>query len=276
MRKKKRNKTILSKDILRDKVYKKGDTVFFLLFPLNQPDFIQLFEGEIKSSRDNVDFTKEYFISITCGFDKRQIIRDFFYQNWFKTPYINKQVGVPEGEYIRNNDWCAMLNYIEMEMFEEIMDENKFSYGRYKTFFKGYTKRFTFSVNEAFVFDTIGDALAYLDLLNKLAIANMLKRMHDIYTSDSYKLWSLNKLNCSTVDFVKTQKSIIRDLIISMGKQFSSYLENDEKMVDFFRNFILQSNTKDIEVYKARKSKASKVARYFQKREGIGGYKEKS
>ena len=121
---------IYSSDILRDKVYKKGDTVYFLLFSYSNPDTIKAFSGEILRHKTNADHTLEYVIRIKNAFEKREMLKDFFHNNWFKTAIKSHDI---QDSVL--NEGVKMFSFVESELVQEI--ENKdFSYGKYKTFFK--------------------------------------------------------------------------------------------------------------------------------------------
>ena len=57
------------------------------------------------------------------------MIKDFFHNNWFKTAIKSHDIQNSE-----LNEGVKMFSFIDSELVEEIEDD-KFSYGKYKTFF---------------------------------------------------------------------------------------------------------------------------------------------
>jgi hypothetical protein len=262
-------KSILGSDILRDKIWKRKDKVYFLLFPYSDPDLIQVFEGQIMSSRVNKDLTREYEIRITCGFDKRENLKNFFYRNWFKTPNVKRDMSIYENFDLPFNDNCTMFNYIESEFSEEINNDKYFKFSNYKTFFKNYTNQFIFSVNEAFIFDELKDAYYYFNILSWYSIVTYLRKMHNVMINDLSNIAHFKIAKVSTADFVMQFKHIIVQVIRDAGKDFEHYLETDEKIVKFFRSFILLHNVKDIHNTKSKKRRAMHNSKFLINRERL-------
>lgn len=261
-------------DLLRDKIWKKNDKVYFHLFPYNDPDFIQVFEGKILGKKINSDFTYEYAIKITCAFDKREVLRQFFYKNFFKTPTVQYHSTVDDYDNynLSFNSYCNTFNYVETEIAEVIMDPNVFKYSNYKTVFRNYTNQFVFIVNEVFIFDLPKDAFYYKQLHSMLSIGNYLKKLHNTMLSDNgFSTMSTFVLK-DTKSFVMMFKQPIIGLIRDMGKDFSHYLENDTKITKFFRNYILLDNIRDVDYHKRSKRLVKYATKHLEKRERIHRY----
>ena len=265
---------LTTSDLLRDKVWKTDDIVYFHLFPYNDPDFIQVFEGKIIGKKLNVDYTYDYAIKITCAFDKREVIRSFFYKNFFKTPTIQyyNTLDVYDNYNLSFNSYCNTFNYVDTEIAEVIMDPNVFKYSNYKTVFKNYTNQFNFVQNEVFIFDSPKDAFYYKQLHSILSIGNYLKKLHNIMLSDNgISTLSSIKLN-DTKSFVRMFKEPIICIIRDMGSDFTHYLENDAKITKFFRNYILLENIRDVDYHKRCKRIVKHASRVLEKRERVHRY----
>ena len=238
---------IYSGDILRDKVYKKGDRVYFLLFSYNNPDTIKAFSGEILRHKQNADYTLEYAIRIQNAFEKRELLKDFFHNNWFKTAI--KSHDIQDSEL---NEGSKMFSFVESELVEEIEDE-KFSYGKYKTFFKNNSDKFIFWVNEAFVFDSHYDSMTYLSKMNFMSTCKYLKQLHDI-TVSKHNIQSASKLYIKdTTTFIKDFKPMILRIIADLGPEYEHYTKTNKGLYDFFDDYILNRPARRIEFSKSRK-----------------------
>lgn len=238
---------IYSSDILRDKVYKKGDTVYFLLFSYSNPDTIKAFSGEILRHKTNADHTLEYVIRIKNAFEKREMLKDFFHNNWFKTAIKSHDI---QDSVL--NEGVKMFSFVDSELVQEI--ENKdFSYGKYKTFFKNQSDKFIFWVNEAFVFDRHYDSMTYLSKLNFMSACKCLKQLHDIVVS-KHNVQSASKIYTnSTQKFIQENKPMILKIIDDMGPEYEHYKKTNKTVYDFFDDYILGRPARRIEFSKSRK-----------------------
>lgn len=246
---------IYSADVLREKVYKKGDRVYFLLFSYSNPDTIKAFSGEILRHKTNADHTLDYVIRIKNAFEKRELLKDFFHNNWFKTAIKSHDI---QDSVL--NEGVNMFSFVESELVEEI--ENKdFSYGKYKTFFKNQSDKFLFWVNEAFVFDSHYDSMTYLSKLNFMSTCKYLKQMHDITVSKHLKQSASKLYIPSTSQFITNFKPMILKIIEDMGPDYEHYSKTNKGIYDFFDDYILNRPARRIEFSKSRQSKV----RYFVK-----------
>lgn len=248
---------IYSADILREKLYKKGDRVYFLLFSYNNPDTIKAFSGEVLRHKKNADHTVEYVLRIKNAFEKRELLKDFFHNNWFKTSVKTHDI-----QQTSLNEGVNMFSFVENELVEEIVDE-KFSYGKYKTFFKNNADKFIFWVNEAFIFDNHYDSMEYLSRLNFMACCKHLKQLHDIVLSKHLRQ-SASKIYCKhTAIFIQDFKPMILKIIDDMGPDYEHYKLTNNGLYDFFDDYILNRPARNKEFSKSRKAHV----RYFVNRD---------
>jgi hypothetical protein len=263
--KRKANKSIkqgiYSSDILRDKIYQKGDKVYFHLFPYNDPDLIKIFAGEILRSTTNSDFTVEYVVRITNGFEKREALKDFFFNNFFKTAHTS--ISTPDSDL---NESVQMFSFSETELISEIPN-NKFKYGEYKTFFKNHADKFLFCVNEAFCFDTYFKAIEYQNKLAVLASCKYLKNIHDITISKHLRQGKSAIYTKTTQLFIDKHKKFILDLIHELGPNFWHFKETKEGLYKFFDDYILHRKMRKNEFNKWRKEKLKYWAQHDLDRE---------
>ncbi len=246
---------IYSADILREKVYKPGDKVYFLLFSYSSPDTIKAFSGEILRHKTNADHTIEYVIRIKNAFEKRELLKDFFHNNWFKTAIKSHNI---QDSVL--NEGVKMFSFVESELVDEIEDE-KFSYGKYKTFFKNNSDKFLFWVNESFRFDSHYESMTYLSKLSFLASCKHLKQLHDIVVSKQLKQSASKLYFENTQNFVQDFKSLILKLIDDMGPDYEHYAKTNKGIYDFFDDYILNRPARRIEFSKSRQS----YVRYYVK-----------
>lgn len=262
----KRNKHIkqgiYSSDVLRDKVYKKGDKVYILLFPYNEPDLIKIFAAEIQRPRQNADFTIDYNVKITNAFDKREALKDFFHNNWFRTGHHAADI-----RQNSTNEGLHMFSFIETELVDEVTDNKKFKYGEYKTFFKNHAERFIFQVNEAFIFDNYFKAIEYQNKLSILAVARYLKIMHDIMISKALRQGICSIYTKTTTEFIEKFKPTILELISEMGPDYAHYKESKNKLYLFFEEYIIYRKIKLLEFNKFRKDRLKQWAQHDLDRE---------
>lgn len=245
---KKSKQGIYSADILRDKVYKKGDKVYFLLFSYNNPDTIKAFSGEILRHKVNADYTFEYVIRIQNAFEKRELLKDFFHNNWFKTAIKSHDI---QDSIL--NEGVKMFSFIESELVEEIQND-KFSYGKYKTFFKNNSEKFLFWVNEAFIFDSHYDSMSYLSKLNYMSLCKYLKQIHDIMVSKHLRQSASKLYTQSTQKFIQEFKPMILKIITDMGPEYEHYKKTNKSVYDFFDEYILNRTTRRNDFSKSRKA----------------------
>lgn len=264
-KRKKANKSpkqgIYSADVLRDKIYKKGDKVYFLLFPVNDPNFIKIFAGNIERIRNNQDFTSDYVIKITNGFEKREALKDFFYNNWFRTGH--KSSDVPDNEL---NEFVKMFSFSETELIDEIPND-KFKYGEYKTFFKNHADKFIFYVNEAFIFDDYFTAMEYQNKLSVLAVCKYLKNIHDITVSKHLRQGKSSVYTKTTSLFVEKHKPIILDLIKELGPDYWHYNKTKAGILTFFDDYVLNRKMRKLEFNKWRREYLKKWSQHDLDRE---------
>jgi len=248
---------IYSADILRDKVYIKGDRVYFLLFSYNNPDTIKAFSGEILRHRVNADHTLDYVIRIKNAFEKRELLKDFFHNNWFRTAIKSHDI---QDSVL--NEGVNMFSFVESELVEEIENKN-FSYGKYKTFFKNNSDKFIFWVNEAFIFDSHFDSMSYLSKLNFMSACKYIKQLHDIVLS-KHLIQSASKIYVKTTQqFIQDFKPMILKIIADMGPEYEEYSKTKKGIYDFFDEYILNRPARRTEFSKSRKTHV----RYFVNRD---------
>ncbi len=245
-----------SQEILTDKIYKKGDKVFFILFPYNQPDNFKVFSGEILYYVDNADFTVEYAIKIHTGFDRREVLKDFFHNNWFKTVLSNDPKDL--------NEYTKKFSFTDYELVEET--DKYFDYAKYSTFFRNHSEKFTFMVNEAFVFDKLHVAAEYATKMSTITICNKLKDLHDIMCSDSLRVTNSKIYTPSTSKFFKLARPLIIALVEELGPEYEKFLTED-KLVQFFDDYILNRRYRRMEFTKSRKAYTEKKSKNTRKRE---------
>lgn len=248
---------IYSADILREKVYQKGDTVYFLMFSYNNPDTIKAFSGEILRHKTNADFTVEYVIRIKNAFEKRELLKDFFHNNWFKTAIKSHDIQKTE-----LNEGIKMFSFIEHELVEEI-ENDKFSYGKYKTFFKNNADKFVFWVNEAFIFDSHLESMTYLSKINFMSICKYLKQLHDITLSKHLRQSASKVYTKTTQQFIEDFKPMILKVIDDMGPEYEHYAKTKKGLYDFFDDYILNRPARRKEFSKSRQTHV----RYFVNRD---------
>ena len=249
-----------SQEILSDKVFKIGDKVFFILYPYNQPDNFKLFSGEVVYHQANADFTIEYCVKIHTGFDKREIIKDFFHNNWFKSikTSINKDTkGLSEH--------CRKFSFTEYELIEET--DKYLDYGKYSTFFRNHSEKFTLFVNEAFVFDRLHVAAEYATKMTTITVCNKLKDLHDLMCSDALRLSKSKLYTISTTRFFKLARPLIVNLLNELGPEFEQFLGDDKKLLGFFNDYILNRRYRRMEFTKSRKTIIEKMSSNTRKRE---------
>jgi G:T/U-mismatch repair DNA glycosylase len=265
--KKKANKShkqgLYSADVLRDKIYKKGDTAYILLFPYNEPDLVKIFAVEILRPRQNADFTVDYSVKITNAFDKREALKDFFHNNWFRTSHHSKDI-----KHSDTNEGVHMFTFLDSEMLDDVTDNTKFKYGEYKTFFKNHAEKFLFYVNEAFIFDNYFKAMEYQNKLSVLAVARYLKMMHDIMISKALRQGTSALYTKTTTQFIEDFKPVILKLLQEMGPDYRHYQESKRKLYEFFEKFIIHRKIKLIEFNKFRKLRLQKWSQHDLDREG--------
>ena len=248
---------IYSADILREKVYKKGDKVYFLLFSYNNPDTIKAFAGEILRHKVNADHTLDYVVRITNAFEKRELLKDFFHNNWFKTAIKSHDI---QDSVL--NEGVKMFSFIDSELVEQI--ENKdFSYGKYKIFFKNQSDKFLFWVNEAFIFDSHYESMTYLSKMNFMATCKYLKQLHDIVLSKHLRQSASKIYVKTTQQFIQDFKPMILKVIEDMGPEYEHYAKTKQGMYDFFDDYILNRPARRKEFSKSRQ----KHVQYFVKRD---------
>ena len=254
---------LYSDEILRDKIYKKGEIVYVLLFPYNNGNIYNVFQAKINYKKPNLDFTDNYCVTLTCAFDKREIIKDFFHNNWFNTA-IRMDNRTPN-TFLED---MHKFSFIESELVDEITND-KLKYGEYQTFFRNNGMKFRFFVNEAFVFDDYETAMEYLAKLNVLSAAKILKDLHDITVSRSLRQsGSVHLYTKTTTDFVRKHKQLIIDLIKEMGSKYYHYCEG-QKINIFFQEYILERRIKTYEFNKWRKRRLKTYTTHDLEREGI-------
>jgi hypothetical protein len=237
---------VYSSDLLSNVSFAPGESVFFLLFPYNEPDMVKIFKGEIMRSQTNIDFTLQYSIKVTDAFDKKDSILDFFHNNFFKTSL--KVVDVQQTEL---NEGIKMFSFVDYELLEEI-DEN-FSLNNYKTVFQNHTEKFTFLVNECFVFETYDECLKYLKMMNFLSVCKYLKRIHDIVSSKSMESSSLYVDSGSA--FIHDYKHVLVKLIHEMGEGYEHHALSTKALIEFMNYYVLNRNIRWSEFDKNRKTK---------------------
>ncbi len=239
---------IYSADILRDKIFQKGDKVYFLLFSYNHPDTIKAFAGEILRYKTNADHTNDYVIRITNGFEKREMLKDFFHNNWFRTAVKSHDI---QDSVL--NEGVNMFSYVDSEIVEET-ENQEFSYGKYKTYFKNQADKFIFWVNEAFIFDSHRESMTYLRKLNFLSACKYTKQLHDIFVSKHNRQSDSKIYYPSTARFLDDFKPTILKLIDEAGEGFEHYKTSSKGIYDFFDDYILNRTTRRIEFSKSRKT----------------------
>ena len=227
-----------SQEILTDKIFKRGDKVFFILFPYNQPDNFKVFSGEVLYHVDNADFTVEYAIKIHTGFDKREVLKDFFHNNWFKT--INSEDPKDINEYTKK------FSFTDYELVEEA--DKYLDFAKYSTFFRNHSEKFTFVVNEAFVFDRLQIAAEYATKMSTITICNKLKDLHDIMCNDALRLTNSAMYTRSTQQFFKMARPLIINLLEELGPEYEKFLHAD-KIHKFFEDYILNRRYRRMELY---------------------------
>lgn len=248
---------IYSADILREKIYKKGDKVYFLLFSYSNPDTIKAFSGEILRHKTNADHTVEYVIRIRNAFEKRELLKDFFHNNWFKTSVKSHDI-----QNTAMNEGVNMFSFVDTELVEHIENED-FKYGKYKTFFKNHSDKFIFWVNEAFIFDSHYESMTYLSKLNFLAACKHLKQLHDIIVSKHLRQ-SASRLYCKhTSQFIQDFKPMVLKLIDDMGPDYEHFAKTSKGLYDFFEEYVLNRTIRRQEFSKSRQAHV----RYFVKRD---------
>jgi len=245
-----------SEEILSDVVYKAGDKVFFILFPYNQPDNFKVFSGEVLYHKDNTDFTVEYAIKIHTGFDKREVLKDFFHNNWFKTIVANDPKDL--------NEYTKKFSFTDYELVEET--DKHFDFAKYSTFFRNHSEKFTFLVNEAFIFDKLHIAAEYATKMSTITICNKLKDLHDIMCSDSLRVSNSKIYTPSTAKFFKLARPLLIQLLEELGPEYAKFLDGD-KISNFFDDYILNRRYRRMEFTKSRKAFTEKKSTNTRKRE---------
>tara|TARA_R110000737_G_scaffold276763_1_gene283559 strand:+ start:106 stop:930 length:825 start_codon:yes stop_codon:yes gene_type:complete len=248
---------IYSADILREKMYKKGDRVYFLLFSYSNPDTIKAFSGEILRHKTNADHTIEYVIRIKNAFEKRELLKDFFHNNWFKTSVKSHDI---QDSVL--NEGVNMFSFVDHELVKETEDKD-FSYGKYKTYFKNNSDKFIFWVNEAFIFDSHYDSMTYLSKLNFMSACKHLKQLHDIVVS-KHLVQSASKLYIkNTQQFIQDFKPMVLKIIEDMGPDYEHYSKTNKGIYDFFDDYILNRPARRTEFSKSRQT----FVRYYVNRD---------
>lgn len=260
------NKSILnSKDLLRDKIYKNGSEKYFILFPYNNPDLMQIFKGKILMNKTNKDGLLDYVMQIINGFDKREVLRNFFYENWFRT--MNDQSSYKTWIHPLN-DSVQMFNYLGDDILNEITDDKEFKYGKYKTFFNTHGNKFIFYVSELFVFETFEQACLYYYKLSSLSMKRYIKNMHDISIS-TYSNVVTSEFYCKhTTHFVDSLKPMIIKMIKFMGPRYSHYLEDTGGIYAFFNDVVLEKTSKKVKLSKYKSANINRKTKSFKVREG--------
>ena len=239
---------IYSADILREKVYKKGDKVYFLLFPYNESDTLKAFAGEIMRHKVNADHTLDYVIRITNAFEKRELLKDFFHNNWFRTAIKSHDI---QDSVL--NEGVKMFSFVESELVDQIEDKD-FSYGKYKIFFKNQSDKFMFWVNEAFIFDSHYDSMTYLSKMNFMSTCKYLKQLHDIVVSKHVRQSASKLYTKTTQQFIQDFKPMILKVIADMGPEYEKYAKTNKEMYDFFDDYILNRQARRVEFSKSRQT----------------------
>jgi hypothetical protein len=155
-----------------------------------------------------------------------------------------------------------MFSFVKSELVEEIVDE-KFSYGKYKTFFKNNADKFIFWVNEAFIFDSHYDSMTYLSKLNFLSACKHLKQLHDIVLSKHLRQSASKIYTKTTQQFIQDFKPMILKIIDDMGPDYDHYKNTKQGMYDFFDEYILNRPARRREFSKSRQTHV----RYFVNRD---------
>jgi hypothetical protein len=250
-------------ELLRDKLYENGEKVFVILFPYNNSNIYQIFEAQINYRKPNLDFTDNYCVTLTCGFDKREILKDFFHNNWFNTA-INRDFRTPN-EFLED---MHKFSFVDHELVEEISND-KLKYGEYKTFFRNHAQKFRFFVNEAFIVEDYYEAMEYVAKLNLLSAAKIMKDLHDVTVSRQLRQsGSCHLYTKTTTEFIKKHKRVIIDIIKEMGSKYYHYAEEDN-IYEFFEEFILDRKIKQVEFNKWRKQRLKQYAKHDLEREGL-------
>ena len=245
-----------TKEVLSDKIYKKGDKVFFILFPFNEPDNFKMFSGEVLYHVDNTDFTVEYAIQIHTGFDKREVLKDFFHNNWFKS--------VTSKDPKDLNEYTRKFSFTDYELVEET--DKYFDFAKYSTFFRNHSEKFTFLVNEAFVFDKLHICAEYCTKMSTITLCNKLKDLHNIMCNDALRQTNARIYTPSTSKFFKLARPLIISLIEELGHEYERFL-TDDKLQEFFDDYILNRRYRRMEFTKSRKAFTEKKSTNTRKRE---------
>jgi len=245
-----------SEDILTDKIYKKGTKVFFILFPYNQPDNFKVFSGEVLYHVANKDFTNEYAVQIHTGFDKREILKDFFHNNWFKTIPVKDPSGLTGS--------TKKFSFTDHELVDST--DKYFDYGKYHVFFRNHSEKFTFMVNEAFIFEKLHVAAEYATKMSVITICNKIKDLHDIMCSDMLRVSKSGTFTQTTNQFFKLIRPLLNTLVDELGPEFEKFIEEDN-VKNFLDDYILNRRYRRMEFTKSRKKVIEKISLGLRNRE---------